>query len=102
MRKNNPKSHRLVHALHEKADALRILQFLKENSHLPHDEENLIYWDKNHAHIGIPDFNFSETPIEVLDNIRHKLKTLEEEQQQQYVLKLLNSHLKDSIWKYMK
>lgn len=82
-----------VKACYEKFDALKILQFLKENQNYINktDEECLIeYFEKFHnnyyTNLNLKKFNFDSTSIEQLDEIRNFLVKKEEEYQKKNII----------------
>jgi glycosyltransferase involved in cell wall biosynthesis len=79
LRANFPERDQFIRACHEKADALRILQFLKtKQKEIPgSDEEHLRAFFAHHYPEALSlisqDFSFASSPIETLDAIRNFL-----------------------------
>lgn len=102
LRRNNPDGGRLLHALHEKADGLRILQFLKDSQPDISDEDSLMIWDRTHGHLGLPDIDFDHSPIGELNRVRDQLMEAEEAVHSETYTHLKQTAPKDLLWKYMK
>jgi hypothetical protein len=100
IRKNHTKIKRFIRACHEKADGLRVLQYLKyrnsmetevvirDNPGKPHqgDEQNLVefvsgFYGEEWLNSSLQGLSFSNSSIPQLDEIRNQLVKIEEKYQ---------------------
>jgi len=105
LRKNHPKKERFIHACHEKADSLSILQTLKKlHSAKYSDSENLVRFCENHTpELPVKDFSFENSSVNDYLRMRDYLVELEtvalkEKYDEYYACRGQKSH---PIWKYM-
>jgi hypothetical protein len=90
LRKNSKKKEQFIKACHHKFDAFRSFQYLKwrhENDVEKSSEENLIEYTKSFNYTLLDNFNFSNTSIKILNDIRDFLLKKEEVKQKKTSIK---------------
>lgn len=105
LRKNHPKKERFIHACHEKADSLAILQTLKRlHSGKCSDTENLMRFCEIHTpELPIKDFSFEHSSVFdylLMRDFLYGLETKALKEKYDEYLSLVDQKM-HPIWKYM-